>query len=324
MTDDHMTDELDLLRSWEAPPLDDDARHRARVALFAAMNEPPSAARPLRRRAVLRIALTGVATAAVATAVLVQVDGGRQEPRAEPPASSSPRLVGVSARTVLHGAAAWDREHEKQQGVPRDDQFVYSKRIIKETERKTGEVKSYTDEMWESVDGSKRSLSMELGRTMWEEPMGPGEGVWPPRKWDDLKKLPTDPAELVPAIVSMGTSDKPISAFDKDERSQAYFLVGELLKWPALPPGLRAAAYEGLALIPGVETVPDVKDSAGRPGVGIAYPEGFKGRYLIFDRTSYAFLGFRDERTSRSGKKTYIQLSHTVEWGIVDRVRQRP
>ncbi len=46
--------------------------------------------------------------------------------------------------------------------------------------------------------------------------------------------------------------------------------------------------------------------------------------YLIFDAKTYEFLGFRDERISRDGKKDCIQLSHTVEWAIVDKVRQRP
>ncbi|MBO1333365.1 CU044_5270 family protein [Streptomyces sp. VRA16 Mangrove soil] len=321
MTDDHTTDELDLLRAWEEPPLDDDARHRTRVALFTAMNEQSSAVGSPRRRTVLRIGLTGAVTAAVAATVLVQIDGERDGQRA----GGSPHLASVGAQRVLNGAATWERKHAKKHGVPRDDQFIYSKRIIKETEEGTGKVTSYTDEMWESVDGTKRSLSMELGRTMWEEANNSGGGVWPPRRWRDLKKLPTDPERLVPAIISFGKSDRPISEFDEDERSEAYFMLGELLKWPALPSELRAAAYEGLALVPGVTTVPGMKDSAGRTGVGIGAPKGhFKDKVLIFDPTSYEFLGFRDRRISASGKKSYVQLSHTVDWAIVDKVRQRP
>ncbi|MEU1114969.1 MULTISPECIES: CU044_5270 family protein [unclassified Streptomyces] len=314
--------ELDELRGWEAgaPPLDDDTRHRARVRLFAAMNERPTAVRPSRRRPVLRIAVTGLVAAAVAATFLVAHDGAGDGHRPRPPAE----VTEVAVAKVLNGAAARERKHGQRTVVPRDDQFLYSKRVIEETEQKTGEVRTYTDEMWDSVDGSKRSLSMELGRVMWEEPMGKGEGVWPPRRWDELKKLPTVPERLVPAIVSMGNSDTPISALTKDDRWQAYFLLGELLKAPTLPGGLRAAAYEGLALVPGVKTVEGVEDSAGRPGVGIAYPSRFEGRYLIFDPKSYAFLGFRDERVSRDGKKTYTQLSHTVEWAVVDKVRQRP
>ncbi|MGC9476138.1 hypothetical protein ACP4I1_18530 [Streptomyces sp. WG4] len=50
----------------------------------------------------------------------------------------------------------------------------------------------------------------------------------------------------------------------------------------------------------------------------------YESKYLIFDPASYEFLGFRDERISASGKKKYTQLSHVVDWGIVDRVKQRP
>ncbi|MFI6941066.1 CU044_5270 family protein [Streptomyces sp. NPDC050418] len=319
-----MTDELDRLREWDEPALDDDARHRARVRLFTVMNEQPSAARPLWRRPVLRILATGVVTAAVAATVLVTVDGTRPDQQAKPPASSSPNLANVSVEKVLNGAADWDRANEKGVVPPRNDQFIYSKRIIKETEQKTGEVKEYTDEMWISVDGSKRSLSSELGNPMWEEALGEGEGVWPPVKWDDLKELPTDPEKLVPVIVNSGPTDKEIGDLTKTDRWQAYFLLGALLEAPVLPEGLRAAAYEGLALIPGVETIPDVKDSAGRRGVGIAYPDHFPGRYLIFDEKTYEFLGFRDERISADGKKKYTQLSHTVEWAAVEKVYERP
>ncbi|MFF3641831.1 CU044_5270 family protein [Streptomyces sp. NPDC002564] len=320
--------ELDELRGWDAgaPPLDDDARHRARVRLFAAMNERPPAVRPSRRRPVLRIAVTGLVAAAVAAALLVAADGTTKEQRAESPPTGSPRVAHVTAAKVLHGAAARERAHEKRTVVPRDDQFLYSKEIVTETERRTGKVTRFTNEMWDSVDGSRRSLSMELGTPMWEEAMDreKGEGVWPPRRWAELKQLPTDPEKLVPVIIEMRATDKTIGAFTKDERWDAYFLLGELLKSPVLPGGLRAAAYEGLALVPGVRTVHGVEDSAGREGVGIAYPGAFKGRLLIFDAKSYEFLGLRDERTSPDGKKTYVQLSHTVDWAVVDRVWQRP
>ncbi|MEU3957354.1 hypothetical protein AB0F45_34490 [Streptomyces achromogenes] len=93
--------------------------------------------------------------------------------------------------------------------APRDDQFIYSKRIIKETEQKTGEDRTYTDEMWDSVDVSKPSLTMELGREMWEQPAWKGGGVWPPRKWSELKKLPQDPERLISAIISSGSSWLP-------------------------------------------------------------------------------------------------------------------
>ncbi|ARX81381.1 MULTISPECIES: CU044_5270 family protein [Streptomyces] len=324
-----MHDELELLREWDADaaPLTGPARDRARHRLLNAMAhaDRPTGTGPGRRRALRLAAAAVVATAVTGTAVLIGTDGSGEDGA---PGTSTPRVENAAA--VLNGAAAWERKREKEPVAPRDDQFIYSKRIIKETEQKTGEVKTYTDEMWDSVDVSKPSLSMELGREMWEEPAGKGGGVWPPRKWSELKKLPQDPKKLIWAIVSLdlrgASDDRPISDLDKPNRYEAYWLLGELLKNPVLPQGLRPAAYEALALVPGVKTIPGVKDSAGRTGVGIAHTgrEPYDGKYLIFDPASHEFLGFRDERTSASGKKKYVQLSHVVDWGIVDRVRQRP
>ncbi|NYV75077.1 CU044_5270 family protein, partial [Streptomyces sp. UH6] len=300
----------------------DRARHQVLKAIAHADQRTRTG--PGRRHALRLAAGAVVATAITGTAVLTGTDGSGE---GGAPGTSTPRLENAAA-TVLNGAASWEREQEKEPVAPRDDQFIYSKRIIQETEQKTGEVKTYTDEMWESVDVSKPSLSMELGREMWEGPADEGGGVWPPRKWSELKKLPQDPEKLISAIISLGSrsDDRPISDLDEFERFEAYWLLGELLKNPVLPQGLRPAAYEALALVPGIKTIPGVKDSAGRAGVGIASTElgSHEGKYLIFDPASYAFLGFRDERISASGQKKYIQLSHVEDWGIVDRVRQRP
>jgi hypothetical protein len=322
-----MSDELELLRQWDADtaPLTGPARDRARHRLLNAMAHPDRrvGTGPGRRLALRLVGAAVVVTAITGTAALIGTDGSGA---GGAPGMNTPRTENAAA-TVLHGAAAWERQEEVLAG-PRDDQFIYSKRVIKETEQKTGKVKTYTDEMWDSVDLSKPSLSMELGREMWEEPAEKGGGVWPPRRWSELQKLPQDPDKLVTVIISLGSraDDRPVGELDELERYEAYWLLGELLKNPVLPQGLRPAAYEAMALVPGIRTIPGVKDSAGRAGVGIAHTGrgSHDSKYLIFDPVTYEFLGFRDERISASGKQKYIQLSHVVEWGIVDRVRQRP
>ncbi|MET9513450.1 CU044_5270 family protein [Streptomyces flavidovirens] len=317
-----MSDELELLRDWDADasPLTEPARAQARHRLLNTITrtERHPDTGPSRRRA-LRLATAGVVAMAITgTAVLITTEG-------EGPGTVAPQMRNAAAAKVLNGAAAYAGKQERPV-APRGDQFIYSKRIIKETDRKTGKVKTFVDVNWDSVDGSKRSLTMERGNVIWEEPMKDGSFVWPPREWSKLKKLPTDPEKLVPAIISArGTTDQSIHDLSGFDWFQAYFLLGELLKQPVLPPGMRPAAYEALALVPGVKTIPGVKDSAGRTGVGIAYTgQGSqKGSYLIFDAESYEFLGFRNEGSTASGR-TYIQLSHTVEWAIVDRLKQRP
>ena len=315
-----MTDELELLRNWDADasPLTEPARSQARHRLLNTITRTDQHSHTGPGRRALRLATAGVVAVAVAGAAVLTTTEGEGPDRA---GTNAPPMRNAAAVTVLNGAAAHAGRQETPV-APRDDQFIYSKRVIKETDRKTGKVNTFVDVNWDSVDGSKRSLTMERGNVIWEEPMKEGESVWPPREWSKLKKLPTDPEKLVPAIVSADRSIDDLSGFDW---FRAYFQLGELLKQPALPPGTRPAAYEALALVPGVEAIPGVKDSAGRTGVGIAYTgQGAqKGSYLIFDAESYEFLGFRSEGSTASGR-SYIQLSHTVEWAIVDRLRQRP
>lgn len=332
-------DELLALKDYDAgtPPLDDETRHRARARLFAAMSAQGGPA-PVRRRPVLRIALTGAIAASVAAGVLVAVqeDDGVKGAGAKPPAAGSPRMRNVSVRTVLNGAAAYERKHERV-ASPRDDQFIYTKEIIKETERKTGSTKSYTDENWRSVDGSQRSWVMEIGHGWWSPPLAKDESVWPPQDWGTLRKLPTAPEELILSLLpKTGPDDRndSLDGITEQEWSEIHFGLTGLLKLvPVMPQGLRPAAYEALGMVPGVRTVPDQKDAKGRTGVAVTYDDpmlpkgstGFGG-YFIFDPETYRFLGFRDERTSGDGEdmKRYTQLSYLDSWAVVDRVKQQP
>ncbi|CCK30689.1 hypothetical protein BN159_6310 [Streptomyces davaonensis JCM 4913] len=334
--------ELRALRDFDTgvPPLDDQTRRRMRARLHQSMNDPTPVVR--HRRPVLRIALTGVLTAAVVAGVLVAVRhddgtarGGTAKPSA-PRSAATPALENVSAQTVLNGAAAYQREHEEAV-TPRDDQFIYTKEIIKETEQKTGTTKSYVDENWRSVDGSQASWIMEIGKGWWSQPLKENESVWPPQDWGSLEKLPTDPEELILEIGRHGLPGGKSDSLDdiSDEGwSQIHFSLAGLLKLvPVMPEGLRPAAYEALGMVPGVKVVPNQQDAKGRTGVAITYddptlPEGTTGfgGYFIFDPRTYEFLGFRDTRTSGDGAamKTYTQLSYLDSWAVVDKAKQRP
>ncbi|RPE44608.1 hypothetical protein EDD90_7859 [Streptomyces sp. Ag109_O5-1] len=330
-------DELRELRDFDtgAPPLDDETRRRVRARLLTAVNEPAVRVRP--HRPLLRIALSGALAAVVAGAVLVAVGddhGPRTHHTAEPPATSAPAMRNVSAQTVLKGAAAYAREHERT-ASPRDDQFIYTKEIIKETDQKTGVTKSYVDENWRSVDGSKRSWVMEIGKGWWTPPLKADERIWPPRDWGTLRKLPTDPKRLILSITDWyGGRAASLDDLNDVEWSNVHFSLAGLLELvPVMPEGLRPAAYEALGMVPGVKVVPGQKDAKGRTGVAITYDDptlpkgsvGFGG-YFIFDPVTYEFLGFRDVRTSGDGAamKTYTQLSYLDSWAVVDRVKQRP
>ncbi|MGW2699428.1 CU044_5270 family protein [Streptomyces sp. NPDC001340] len=335
----HDIDELREVSDYApgTPPLDDATRHRVRARLVAAMDRPAPVLRP--RRPVLRIALTGALAAAVAAGVLVVVrddDGANRERTANPPTSSAPAMRNVSAQMVLNGAAAYERKHERTV-TPRDDQFIYTKEIIKETNQKTGRTKSYVDENWRSVDGSKPSWIMEIGKGWWSPPLKKNQSVWPPQDWGTLRKLPTDPKKLILAIgrdAGMPGKTDSLDDITDEQWSEIHFSLAGLLKLvPVMPQGLRPAAYEALGMVPGVKAVPNQRDAKGRTGVAITYddptaPEWFAsfGGYFIFDPETYAFLGFRDERSSGHGPamKKYTQLSYLDSWAVVDRAKQRP
>ncbi|MEU6843582.1 CU044_5270 family protein [Streptomyces sp. NPDC046716] len=330
MTDRELDPILDELSTWEgdAGPLDPAARHRARTRLLSATE---NRRRPLWQRPGLRIAVSGLATAAIAATVLVAVraDDGA------PATAQKQQVRSVNARVVLAGAAAYDREHGLPVTTPpRDDQFVYTKEIIKETNQKTGETKSYVDENWKSVDGSRRSWVMEIGRGWWSEPLGKNESMWPTQEWDTLKKLPTDPEKLILALQrKAGGGSKSLDRLTTQDWWEVQFSLTGLLKLiPVMPDGLRAASYEALGMVPGVKVVPGERDAKGRTGVAVVCTLDPSGRQVdghlafLFDPKTYAFLGFRDVRTSGDGakKKTYTQLSSLDSWAITDKVKQRP
>ncbi|WP_327695804.1 CU044_5270 family protein [Streptomyces sp. NBC_00459] len=308
--------ELKLLREWDAgaPALTDAARTRARFRLHQAMREP-GAVTTIGRRPLLRVAVAAVAAATVTATVVVAQNTG-----------ASPPTQTVSAATVLRGAAAEERRLEKPI-APRDDQFIYSKEIIKETPVGGGRTKTYVDESWSSVDGSKKSYLSELGDGVWDPPFEPGESIWPPNRWSELKQLPTDPVKLPFALRNLLGNPEPDRPLRASEWPLVQFGLSGLLRKPVLPKGLRAATFEALATVPGIKVLPGRTDAAGRPGVGIQYvdpnmPRGGGAQVLVFDAKTYQYLGMRDQRTE--GGTTYEQWSYLVAHGVVDRVMQRP
>lgn len=308
--------DLHILREWdaEAPPLTDEARLRARARLFQVIaGGPAPTTPPVNRRPWLRMALATSAVLALVTTAVVALNDYRDPPL----------VLSASAATVLNGAAAREREHEKVI-APRDDQFIYTKEIMRETDQKSGETQIHVNENWRSVDDSQRSWVMEIGQGWWSEPQEVKGSLWPPADWDALKKLPTDPDKLIVAV------NPPRTQPDPDEWPNVHFALAGLLRLtPVMPPGLRAAAYEALAKIPGVTATPGVRDAKGRTGIAISYenPDAVRqDSVFIFAEDTYEFLGFRDTRTSSSGgeKKTYTQLSYLDSYAVVDRAKQRP
>ncbi|MFF1307040.1 CU044_5270 family protein [Streptomyces sp. NPDC058307] len=314
--------EIELLREWDAdaPPLSDTARTRARFRLQQAMRAPAApAAVAVHRRPLLRVAVACAAVAAVTATVVVAQNTGE----------SAPRTRTVSATTVLRGAAAEALRTEKPL-APRDDQFIYTKEVIERRPVSGGPAKTYVDESWSSVDGSKKSYVSELGHTQWVPPAQKGQYSWPPTEWSKLERLPLDPGRLTITLRESGTKPDFGRPTRADEWPMVQFSISGLLRDPVLPKGLRSAAFEALAAVPGVKVLPGRTEFNGHTAIGVRYvgppgtPWADGGRVLLFDAKTYRYLGLRERTTSKLTNKAYDQSQYIVADGVVDQVFQRP
>jgi hypothetical protein len=99
----------------------------------------------------------------------------------------------------------------------------------------------------------------------------------------ELSEVPTDPTEISEWLMEQVT--KTHNGFSPAVRSLA--LVSEILNDPLATPELRAALYEAEGRVPGIESLGEVTDATGRPGVAIGAESANSGaptRYsLIFD-----------------------------------------
>ncbi|SEB32929.1 hypothetical protein SAMN04489727_0632 [Amycolatopsis tolypomycina] len=119
-----------------------------------------------------------------------------------------------------------------------------------------------------------------------ETPAAPGLGNPTPAY---LASLPTDPGRLL--AVLRESVDVPGPDGDRQ-----VFKAGTGLATAAdalLPPALRAALYQALAMVPGVERIPGQVDLAGRAGVAIALTAKGKRTELVIDPETSRTLGFR-------------------------------
>ncbi|MBB5119481.1 hypothetical protein AF335_28760 [Streptomyces eurocidicus] len=142
-----------------------------------------------------------------------------------------------------------------------------------------------------------------------------------PIMWDELKKLPTDPAALRARLVGKATGEEAEEGlFDG---------VEELLARSPAEPELRAALFEVLTGIPGVRVTERVKDSTGRAGTAVDMDAGTWHRRLIIDTGAFHTLESVD--TARNdGLKWGTQelragdLLHRTTYLSVGPVREAP
>lgn len=304
-------DEMTLLRELESDPepLTRESRAAARMRLSREIANPRR--RPLwRLQATPAVALAAMLGAAVIGVAAAVVDRDSARPRGVPLASAAPVLYRAAAQARTEPALTW-----------RDDQFLYTRQtMIERPLNGRGETLTFTNEYWRSVDGSKPSLVIERGRTWTEAPFDPAT-VWPPRTAAALEALPTEPDALLDAVLDwFGHGKKK----DTDYANQYTGLT--MLLHRELPPALRAATFEALARVPGVEVVDDEIDAHGRRGIGIVRPTqpGNEGNMVIvLARHTYEFLGLRETSILPDGTRIQVLITHEAR-GVVDRPGERP
>lgn len=279
-----------------------------RVLPPAARSRPDGPTPRPRRRWVLAAG----AAVAVAATVAVLGPGSGSPARHVPPASAA--SVELLERAAL--AAATTPQVEVRAG-----QYAYVKTVGHTSvlsETASGEMELLREqegmEQWTSVDGSERTLQRKDG-TDTLLPGTPGRGDLNSPTYEFLAALPTDPEALLERI-------------HKDaEDQQAFVTIGDLLRGGVTPPETTAALYRAAALIPGVDTVPDAVDAAGRHGIAVTRTHEGERTEWIFDRSTARLLGERTVLVENSawGKAgTVVASVAVIASGFVDEAGRTP
>ncbi|WP_410639096.1 CU044_5270 family protein [Amycolatopsis sp. lyj-346] len=291
-------DELDLIRERAETvgfaPAEHLAPARERL-LAAARGERRHRPRRWFWIAGASIGLAAAITAVVALGPADQVGVGPGVAHADPV-----KVLTAAASTALKEPAK----------PPRPDQFLYVKTEYAIPPHR---------EVWFSVDGTRDGLigTTKIGGC--RDGKAPMYGTNDPRaegKLEDCRPSPayrTDLPTTADAMLAylnkkVGDRDGKATYIGKD----VYGLASE----QALQPASYAALFEAAAKVPGLTALDHVTDGAGRPGVGITFPNPpgslstAKPMVMVFDATTYQFLGTTDSAVT---VKTYV-----------DQVGQRP
>jgi hypothetical protein len=250
---------------------------------------------PLRRRRPVRLALAGgVAVAAAGLAAIFAVPGSAPTR----PLQGRP-VAHLAAVRFLDEAAAASLQQPSSPPLP--SQFVYG-----ETENPDGTL----TETWLSVDGSSDGLtrwtdganSPDPGKTGGNDlnppcsiALGEATGCTPFVGY--YPDLPTDPNAVLAYLNKVGLVDTANNPSDDAVPGWVDNVVGkivsELMASSYLLPAQQAALFELMAETPGFQIVSPMTDAIGRSGIGIEWRFEGGAAAVIFDPTTYAYLGLR-------------------------------
>jgi hypothetical protein len=132
-----------------------------------------------------------------------------------------------------------------------------------------------------------------------------------------LSRLPTDPAGMREHLYR-GLAQDPLADY------KAWGGVGSMITRAYMPAAQRAALFRAAGTIPGVETVNEAEDAAGRRGVAVAMVNKLGGvrHEYIFDPTTYLYLGERvvvvDAATAGAPEGTLLTSTAQLKVEVVD------
>ncbi|MEV4172476.1 CU044_5270 family protein [Nonomuraea sp. NPDC049709] len=325
-------DDLAQLNNFRSEvPVQEDLRAEAE-RLMAGMSAP---AHPNFLRLGLRATWAGGLAAAVGVAVFVV-----QSPPA--PVPPPPMIRTVAAVEVLTRAA--EHAGSRPELHPTPGQFlVYQSQSMNSAE---GEGQIWLSRarrtFWQPVEGSsvKAFLQNEIlaplpypGHTLPPLAQREQEQVGKPSRperaadFDDraeflrndyayVSKLPTDTEGMRRHLYTQ-------VPFDGLQDYEAWNRVGGLLGESYLPAAQRAALFRAAATIPGVVTVKEAQDAAGRKGIAAAMvsPNGVREEY-IFDRKTYDYLGCRgvvvDAKLANAPVGSVVSSSAQLKVSVAD------
>jgi catechol 2,3-dioxygenase-like lactoylglutathione lyase family enzyme len=240
----------------------------------------PAPRRPRRRRrAMVAIAAAGLA---IAIAIPIALPGGVT-------GGADPAAAALLHRVALRAA------QQPPDSAPGPGQYLYTRSESTFTLLYVvGDGSTFlfrtpnVREFWVSPDGSGRILNTpgavtfptEGDRAAWIAAGMPHLSEWVTDEdaddefdrfapgeltFENHADLPTDPEALLELIESRELIGGPGGDWE------TFSIVGDLLRQTYTSPKVRAALYQVVAGLPGVELVGRVVDGAGRPGVAVAY-----------------------------------------------------
>lgn len=114
-----------------------------------------------------------------------------------------------------------------------------------------------------------------------------GPFAFPNGTLDELRQLPTDPAQLRSYVLSHPSSGDTRQTDGYSEAGWLFMVASDLLSSEPVSPQVRAAAYKMLAGVPGIRSIGTVIDEYGRRGTALVSPDraagGAQKELLIVD-----------------------------------------